>query len=234
MAHDEGDDPERPGEAHGQRRQHEERRDNAPECDHQEHEGEREGQRRGHLAVAEGGDHLVVRDGRASRHARPDVGELALQARDGAADGRDRLPPLLVVPVFLHQQEQPVAVRREKVAGVGFVESAHREGGGPGRRVRGFAVETGRDLIDHGLQEAQVARPSAAQSDVEEPEDHPIGDLLVESFEKLGQRRMGRVGVDEFLVVEQPVAQRGEVVDGQVEQGPLVEVGGLDPVGDRQ
>ena len=44
--------------------------------------GEHEGEDRRHLAVVEGGGHLVVRDGRAARHTRLDSGKVG---RGGAA-----------------------------------------------------------------------------------------------------------------------------------------------------
>ena len=136
VADDERDDAHRPGEAHHQR---------APACSTGLTTRRKapmrsamvsdEGQDRRHLAVVEGGGHLVVRDGRAARHTR--LGRPGSRAGGAAmvpANGLDRaaaLREVALLPPLLHEQEQPVPVGGEEVAGVGIVEAAHREGGGP-------------------------------------------------------------------------------------------------------
>ena len=101
-------------------------------------------------------------------------------------DRHDRVASLGEV-ALLDEHEQPVMVGGEEVPRVRIVEPADRERGGPGRRVSGLAVETGPDLVDHGLEETEIRRSLASQPEIEEAEGHRVGDLLIEPLEEPGQ-----------------------------------------------
>ena len=191
---------------------------------------------RRHLAVVEGGGHLVVRDGRAPGHARADFGELGLEA--AMVPRMASIVPRLSAKLpssrrcFTNRKSQlPVGRRRS-------TRRRDRRGGPPRRRwpteryTADLPSRRAGDLVDRRLEKAQVRRPPAAQPEIEESERHRVGDLLIEALEEPGQRRVGRVALDELLVVEEPIAQLGQLVDGQVEQAAPVEIGGIDPVRD--
>ena len=64
----------------------------------------------------------------------------------------------------------------------------------------------------------------SVEPDVEEAghEGGPIS--LVDALEQAGQARVGRVALDELLVIEELVAQRRERVEGQIQEPATLEV----------
>jgi hypothetical protein len=229
------DHPHGPGQAHRQRRDHQDGRDHPPEGHEQEDQGEGEGEERGELPVVQGGHHLVVGEGRRAGHARLDAWKLGAEPGDGRADGADPVPVLGEVSflaALLDENEQEAAIPREEVAGVGIVEPPEREGRGPGRDEAAGSVEAVLHLAEHLLKEADVGRLLAAEAEVQESDDHRAGDLPVDGLEKLVQGGAGRVAFEELLVVIEAVAERGEIGKRDVEQRASVEVCRIDMVGD--
>src|SRR5207245_770439 len=97
----------------------------------------------------------------------------------------------------------------------------------------GLPLDAGRDVAYAILNEAKIRSAFAlGETQVDEVRDERGRDLRGDALGQLIERRAGRERLHEFLVVEDRVADRGELFLRQVQQGPPLELLGVDPVRD--
>ncbi len=227
-------DAHRPGQAHRQDAEHQERLSRALEGQEQEAEGERKGQERGDLAVPERRGHLVVGERGHSGDPHLNAGELTSEAGDDAPDRGDRLlvaGEAALRACGLHEDEQQTLVVREEIPGVAFLATVQREERPPGRAVRGRVVEPLRDLRQQLLEEAQVHRPALLEAEVEELGDEGRGDLRIDARDELVEGGVAGEILHELLVVEDLVADLPQLVRRKVQECSPLEALRIDPVG---
>ncbi len=229
-------DADRPAEARDEDEKHQHGLADTNERDEQEPERQRERQHGRSLAVAEGGDHLVVLERGLAGHADRDVGEVALERRDHAPDSLDGALVAGEAPALalgFGQDEQETLVFGQEVTGAGIVRRLDREERPEGRLVRSRPLQARRDQRDQVLHEPKVGGALAlGEAEVDEVRDECGRDLRGHAVGQLVERRAGRERLHEFLIVEDRLANVGEPFLRQVEQAPPLELLGVDPVRD--
>ena len=224
-----------PAEAEREHDEHDDRLARPCEGDDQEAEGEREGQERGLLAVLEGRRHLVGGERGFSGDPHADARELLVERGDDVTDGLDRAAvagEAATLRLRLGQDEEQPLVVGQEVAGARLV-ALHREQRAPGRAVGQRMLEPSRNLGDQVLDEPEVAGRLrlVLDAEVEEPGGERVGDLGGEPLHELLERGPGREGFHELLIVEDLVADGGQLLAGEVEERAALELLGVDPVG---
>ena len=211
-----GGDPDRPAEAHGEDRQHQERLADAQERHQQEAEREGERDDRGPSAVAEGRHHLVVLERRLAGHADRDVGEFAPERGDHVANAFDGVPVAGEAPALrlrLGQDEEQALVLGQEVARARMVAPVHREEGSERRPVRPRPIEPHRHLGDQILDEPQIGGALAVgEPEVDEVRHERGRDLGAHALDQLVERRPRRERLHELLVVEDLLADRAQLL----------------------
>src|SRR5262249_19863029 len=186
-------------------------------------------------AVAEGGNHLVVRDHRPAGYPGANIGELGGKLADPESNRFDApsvVREVVLIQSLLDEKKKQALVRRKVVSRVRVIEVSQRKPHVPGRDIDCSPVEASHDLVDEGAQKSKIRLVSSADPQVEEAEGHGVGELLVEPLQEPHQGRPGGVAPDEFVVVEQSVAESDELVSAEIEQPAPVEETGVDSVGD--
>ena len=228
------DDAERPGETREQDGRHDEGRHGTP---HHEEEGadrQGHGEQCRHRAVAERGQHLVVRQRGRPGGAGGDVGVRRPQRPDGAADCRDEA---LVVgevgglPSWLDEQEEQPVVSGEEVPRA-LVLGRAGEDAGPRRGPDTDALDPLGDHAEQGVDEPGIdlLRPAAIETEIDEAEGQAARDLVADGVQELGQRGPRGVPLDEGPVQPDLVGEIVELRRGQVEQGLSGEQVGVDAI----
>ena len=209
--------------------------DRPPEDSEEKGESQHEGHGRRPRAVVERGHHLVVgQRGRAGGAGR-DVRVRLPQRPDGAPDGGDEL--LVVGEVRrlapgLDEDEQQLLVAGEEVASAGVVVG-RGEHARPRRGDRS-PVEPVADDVQQRADETGIEALGHAgvEAEVDEPEGEAARDLVADAGDELVEGRARRVLVDEGAMLQDLVAEVGEPIHRQVQEGLPLEQIGIDPMGD--
>jgi len=234
MADGERDEPERPRQADHQHEQHDERLAQLPKDEEHDEQRDQTGGRGGRRAVAKGGEHLVVRQGRRAGDAGRDAGIVDAQRRDRLPDGGDdvfvvgevaRLTPRL------DEHEQELAVARLKVAR--SLVTGAGEQGPPRRRRRHRRDEALADRRQQRVDEGRIERRRRfVESEVHEAPGESADDLAVHGRDQTRQRRLRRIVLEELAVLLDGVPQAGEPLEGEVQQRASRKCIGVDAIGD--